>query len=198
MSQSARPSGDKLASVKLPPPQPSSDAWAWGSEQIVWGRGASDQYTFKILEPLRGRPGCLSLQYHHEKSETWMVLRGVAWALVVVGDCVCTRVMHPLDIQNLPTGTIHRLMGISEGVRVLEPSTPDRHAADKNVPKDVVRLHCVHGRPAAAPRNSQEAQIVKRCIEVTEEAIAAIERGEMPPEYNWETLRNFGAFRIED
>lgn len=170
------------------------DQWAWGTERIIWGFDPSHRYTFKVLEPRRGRPGCLSLQYHHEKSETWFVLRGVAWALVVCDGVVCTRILRAGDIQNLPTGTIHRLMGVSDDVCVLEPSTPDRHAADKSVPKDVVRLHCTLGREVSSPRNAEEARIVQECIARTEEAIAAIERGELPVEHGTDRLR--GALRF--
>ena len=138
----------------------------------------------------------MSLQYHHEKSETWLVLRGTAWALIVVDGVVCTRVMKPGDIQNLPTGTIHRLMGISSDVRVAEPSTPDRHAADKKVPKDVVRLDCVLGRECATPRNDAERVIVEQCRAVTEEAIVAIEKGKFPPEHTPELAIRGGGFSL--
>lgn len=169
-----------------------TDRWVWGTERIIWGFDPSHRYTFKLIEPEKGRAGCMSLQYHHEKSETWVVWRGAIWGLVVVDGVVCTRVMRRGDVQNLPTGTIHRLMGISEDAQVLEPSTPDRHAADKSVPKDVVRLHCVLGREVVEPRNAEEARIVAECIRMTEEAISAIERGELPKEENLELLMEGG------
>jgi mannose-6-phosphate isomerase-like protein (cupin superfamily) len=173
------------------------DEWVWGTEKIVWGFDPSHKYTFKIIEPRRGRSGCMSLQYHHAKSETWLVIRGIAWGLVVAEDQVCTRLMRPGDIQNLPTGYIHRLMGVTADVQVVEPSTPDAHAADKTVPKDVVRLHCVLGREVSLPRNTLEAKIIEECVRVTEEAITAIERNELPKEYNLEILGRHGALRVD-
>lgn len=172
------------------------DEWSWGRERIVWGYAPTHQYTFKVLEPKRGRAGCLSLQYHHRKSETWFTLRGVGWALIIVEGVICTRLLRAGDIQNLETGVVHRLMGVSDDLQVLEPSTPDAHAADKSVPKDVVRLHCVFGREVAAPRNAEEARLVAQAAETTEEAIAAIESGALPVEYNLELLMRHGAFRL--
>ncbi len=172
------------------------DEWRWGKEQILWGYEPDHRYTFKVLEPKKGREGCLSLQYHHEKSETWAVFRGTAWAMVVVNGEVCTRLMKAGDVQNLSAGMIHRLMAVSDDVQVLEPSTPDAHAADKNAPKDVVRLHCVFGRECADPRSDEEKQIVEKCIQVTEDAIVAIEKGEVPVELNLETLWKNGGFSI--
>ena len=61
-----------------------TDSWVWGNERIIWGYDSSHQYTFKILEPKRGHSGCMSLQYHHVKSETWLVLRGQLWTLFIV------------------------------------------------------------------------------------------------------------------
>lgn len=171
-----------------------TDEWVWGRETIVWGYDPSHRYTFKVLEPRRGREGCLSLQYHHEKSESWFLLRGIAWALIVSDGVVCTRVLKVGDIQNLPTGTIHRLMGISDDVQVLEPSTPDRHAADKSVKKDVVRLHCVLGRECDPPRDANERVLVEECVRITEDAIASIARGETPLEINRERIS--GAFHL--
>jgi mannose-6-phosphate isomerase-like protein (cupin superfamily) len=173
------------------------DEWIWGTEKIVWGFDPSHKYTFKIIEPRVGRKGCMSLQYHNIKSETWLVIRGIAWGLVVAEGEVCTRLMRPGDIQNLPTGYIHRLMGVTSDVQVVEPSTPDAHAADKSVPKDVVRLHCVLGREVASPRTPEESAVIQECIRITEEAIQSIERNELPKEYNLELLRNHGALRVE-
>lgn len=172
------------------------DSWNWGNEIIIWGFDPSHKYTFKILEPKRGREGCLSLQYHHVKSESWLLLRGTAWALVAFDDKVCTRILRPGDIQNLGAGTIHRLMGVSDDVRVAEPSTPDAHAADKTAVKDVVRLHCVFGRPVTAARDEKERRLIERCIKVTEDAISQIEKGKVPEELNRELLNFHGAYSL--
>lgn len=172
------------------------DKWIWGDEVIVWGYDPAHKYTVKIVEPKKGRPGCLSLQYHREKSETWIVLRGCVWGLLIIDGTVCTRLMRPGDIQNVDTGIIHRLMGVGDDAQVLEPSTPDRHSADKNIAKDVVRLHCVFGREVSKPRDAAEAQLVAQAVTVTEAAIQAIEAGKLPLELNTELLRGRGAYRI--
>lgn len=172
------------------------DEWIWGKEKIIWGYDPSHQYTFKILEPKVGRLGCLSLQYHNAKSETWLQLRGVSWILVVVDGTVCTKLMRPGDVQPLPQGVIHRLMGVTSDVQVVEPSTPDKHAADKTVPKDVIRLHCVLGREVSEGRNDSEKKIILECIQKTEEAIAYLEAGKEPKEYNIELLKKLGADNV--
>lgn len=172
------------------------DSWVWGREKIIWGFDCSHRYTFKILEPLCGRAGCLSLQYHLRKSETWLVLRGMAWVLVVVDGKVCTRIMRAGDIQNLPCGVIHRVTGITSDVQIAEPSTPDEHAADKNIPKDVLRLHCYHGRPLTAPRDATEKSIVDLCIRYSDEAMDAISRNELPVEHDVQFLSGRGAFHL--
>ena len=162
------------------------DEWVWGREKVVWGFDPSHRYTFKIIEPKKGRAGCLSLQYHHEKDELWLCLTGRMWALAVIDGTVCTWNMAAGDMLVLPKGVIHRLTAITDGATLCEPSTPDAHAADKSVPKDVVRLHCTLGRDCAVPRNAREEAIVVECIAKTEEAIAFIEKGELPPEHHRE------------
>lgn len=173
-----------------------TDDWPWGRELIIWGFDPSHEFTFKVLEPKKGRGGCLSLQYHNNKSEAWLCIRGTAWVLIIADGKVCTRVLKPGDIQTLPAGVIHRLMGISDDVQVVEPSTPDRHAADKSAEKDVVRLHCIMGRECAEPRSEEEAALVKTAVTYTEEAIKAVEQGKLPPEHEPEFLKGRGAERL--
>lgn len=175
---------------------PKKDTWVWGTETIVWGYSPEHKYTFKILEPKVGRPGCLSLQYHNQKSESWLQLRGQSWILVCIGNNVCTKILKPGDVQNLPTGVIHRLMAVTPDCQVAEPSTPDAHAADKSAVKDVIRLACVHGRECSEPRNLQEAELIKEAIRISEEAIAAIEAGRIPAEINSAKLGELGAFNV--
>jgi len=158
------------------------DEWVWGRETLVWGYEADHAYTLKILAPKVGREGCLSLQYHHQKSETWFVLSGQIWALMIQSGQIITRVMSKGDFQNLPTGTVHRMMAITEDAKVLESSTPDRHAADKSLPKDVVRLHCVHGRDCEEYEAPEGRLLVEKAILVTEEAIRQVELGHIPIE----------------
>lgn len=169
------------------------DSWVWGNERVIWGYDPSHKYTLKILEPKVGKLGCLSLQYHLEKSETWICFRGKAWALAVINGEVATTILESGSIIPLPTGTIHRLMGVTENCQIIEPSTPDKHAADKSISKDVVRLHCVLGREVEPPRSDEEKRILERCIEVTEEAIFLIESGQEIKCYNVEAFKLLGA-----
>ncbi|MCB0328183.1 MAG: hypothetical protein KDD70_00930 [Bdellovibrionales bacterium] len=164
------------------------DTWVWGKEMLLWGYDPEHKYTLKILHPKIGREGCMSLQYHREKSETWFVLEGSIWAVFIEGDQVITRVMHKGDFQNLPTGTVHRMMGLTDSVRILESSTPDAHAADKSVEKDVVRLHCVHGRDCEQYEFTEKQHLIDEAIRASEEAIAAVNRGETPSELNLQAL----------
>lgn len=156
------------------------DNWVWGNEILVWGFKPEHEYTCKILEPKAGRLGCLSLQYHLKKSESWVVLRGIVWALIIQDEVISTRIMRVGDIQNLPAGTIHRLMGFSNDAQVIEASTPDRHAADKTIEKDVKRLHCVFNRPLDPVRNKKEQELVAEAIALTEDAISAYDSGSLP------------------
>ncbi|MCI5065975.1 hypothetical protein MRY87_09650 [bacterium] len=157
------------------------DEWVWGKERLLWGYSPEHHYTLKILQPKRGREGCLSLQYHHEKSETWFVLSGKVWALIIQSDQVFSRVMSKGDFQNLPTGTVHRLMGLTDDAQVLESSTPDRHAADKTIKKDVIRLHCVLGRECEPYEYPEKQPLIETAIQVTEETITALEAGKPLP-----------------
>ncbi len=171
---------------------PPEDEWVWGKETLLWGYESEHAYTLKLLKPKKGRDGCLSLQYHHQKSESWYVLHGRAWALIIQDGEVITRIMQTGDFQNLPTGTIHRLMGLSDDVVVLESSTPDAHAADKTAKKDVVRLHCVHGRECESFDDPEKQALVHKAIEVTETAISAINSGGCPAESSVNLLLGAG------
>ncbi len=172
------------------------DTWAWGKETIIWGGNPSDKYTFKVLEPKKGKDGMLSLQYHHQKCETWFQLRGISWALMIIDDQVCTRLMRPGDIQNLPTGIIHRIMAVTDDCQILEPSTPDAHAADKNVPKDIVRLHCVFGRPVSPARTQKEQELIEKSILLSIQACEAVEKSTLPLEQNLDLIFGISGFSL--
>lgn len=172
------------------------DSWVWGREQILWGYSLDHRYTLKVLEPFPGRQGCLSLQYHNEKSESWVVLHGVAWALLITDDTVATRILKPGDVQHLPAGTVHRITAIDKGTQILEASTPDRHAADKHIPKDVVRLHCFHGRPVTAPRTPRERALVEESLVITEEALGKMAQRCTPTEVHPHVAVRLGPARI--
>jgi len=171
---------------------PIYDEWVWGKEFLLSGSKVTDQYTFKILNPKKGKDGCLSLQYHNEKSETWFCIKGIAWALIIVNNKVCTRIMRPGDIQNLDTGVIHRIMSVTDDCMISEASTPDRHAADKSVTKDVIRLHCVHGRECISS-DIISKETLAESIKYTEEAINLIENNKFPEEINSDYLKDYGA-----
>ena len=183
----------KFSTTADSPPQ---DTWVWGTETLIWGFSPEHKYTLKLLEPKVGRDGCLSLQHHHEKSETWFVLEGEVWALVIQNDYVITRVMKKGDFQNLPAGTVHRLMGITDDAKVLESSTPDKHAADKSVAKDVVRLHCVHGRECEPYMFPEKQPLIDEAIEISEKAIGQLEGGEKPEELHTDYLIDTGLVAI--
>ena len=189
----------KQISISSPAPLARSstvDTWVWGTERILWGFETDHRYTFKVLEPHAGKAGCMSLQYHDEKSETWLILRGAIWTLFIVDGKISTRIMRERDGQHIVPGVIHRLAGLSADAQVLEPSTPDKHAADKNVKKDVVRLHCLHGRPCVPGRTEAEKKLIEESIKVTESAMADIAAGRMPKEIAPHIMDQFGAFKL--
>lgn len=149
------------------------DAYVWGSERILWGNSLSHKYTYKLLMPKVGRDGCLSLQSHKDKSETWLVVKGKVWSLTIKDWKIQTKILNEGDSLSIEAGTIHRLMGLTEGCIVAEASTPDRHAADKSITKDVTRWHCVFGRECSMPPSGEyEKELILAAIKLTEEAIA--------------------------
>ncbi|RME59616.1 MAG: hypothetical protein D6780_04840 [Candidatus Dadabacteria bacterium] len=160
------------------------DSWVWGKEAIIWGDKLEHKFTLKVLKPKVGKEGMLSLQYHREKEEAWVVYSGKGWILLASEGEVGTRIMKPGDFQTVPRGVIHRMMGLTNDFAVIEPSTPDVHAADKSKIKDVVRLHCVFGRECEKPKSLDQQTLVERCIQISEEALCLVEEGETPPEYN--------------
>ena len=159
-------------------------SYIWGDEEILWGFDSSHKYTYKILKPKPGELGCLSLQRHEEKDETWLGISGLGWGILVDLDrrLIRTRLIKPNMHINIPAGTIHRLMGIDTSFAVAESSTLDEHAADKEKVKDVIRLDCIYGRECAKPRNLLEEKAVKLCINFTKRAIKSIEKGSLPKE----------------
>jgi len=169
--------------------------YVWGSEAILWGNEVTDKYTMKLLKPNAGRFGCLSLQYHEEKDESWTIMVGEVWALLVIDGLVCTKILKPGDFQNIPAKTIHRLMGLAQHVRVLEASSLDKHAADTNKPKDVTRLDCVFGRESI---DYEDQEIVQTCLKYTEEAIEYFIKGVEPPQYHPERFSNLNLFSIDN
>jgi mannose-6-phosphate isomerase len=121
----------------------SLDSWAfdqrrvdkpWGHE-LIWA--LSDEYCGKILFVKAGHS--LSLQYHREKDESWLVHDGRAKVeLGAVADSVLNEeVVGPGAAFRFKPGTVHRVTAL-EDTTILEVSTPHL--------EDVVRLEDAYGR----------------------------------------------------
>jgi mannose-6-phosphate isomerase len=106
----------------------------WGYE-LIWAE--TETYVGKVLFV---KAGCsLSLQYHHEKDETWYIESGrAAIELARSGEQERSREeVGPGAAYHLEPGTVHRITAI-EDTTVLEVSTPHLD--------DIVRLEVLYGR----------------------------------------------------
>jgi mannose-6-phosphate isomerase-like protein (cupin superfamily) len=121
----------------------SLDRWAvdvrrvdkpWGYE-LIWA--ATDLYVGKVLFVKAGH--ALSLQFHREKDESWLVQSGRAkLELGETGSGVLTEeVIGAGAAFHYVPGTVHRVTAI-EDTTILEVSTPHLD--------DVVRLEDAYGR----------------------------------------------------
>ncbi|HEY5294370.1 MAG TPA: hypothetical protein VIJ70_02690 [Gaiellaceae bacterium] len=121
----------------------SLDAWAhevkrvdkpWGYE-LIWA--LTDVYCGKVLFVQAGHS--LSLQFHREKDESWLIQSGRAkLELGAVGDSVLkVEVIGPGAAFHYRPGTVHRVTAL-EDTTILEVSTPHLD--------DVVRLEDAYGR----------------------------------------------------
>jgi len=119
------------------------DAWAnevrkvekpWGYE-LIWA--LTDTYCGKVLFVKAGES--LSLQFHREKDEAWLIQSGrVKLELGEVGDPVLrVEVVGAGAAFHYTPGTVHRVTAI-EDTTILEVSTPQLD--------DVVRLEDAYGR----------------------------------------------------
>jgi mannose-6-phosphate isomerase-like protein (cupin superfamily) len=106
----------------------------WGYE-LIWA--LTDVYCGKLLFVRAGQS--LSLQFHREKDESWLVHAGRAkLELGAVGDAVLSEeVVGPGAAFRFPPGTVHRVTAL-EDTTILEVSTPQL--------EDVVRLQDAYGR----------------------------------------------------
>ena len=131
--------GDALDSPNID----SLDAWAfeprrvekpWGYE-LIWA--LTERYCGKVLFVRAGES--LSLQFHHEKDESWLVQDGRAkLELGAAGESVLKEeVVGPGASFRFRPGTVHRVTAI-EDTTILEVSTPQLD--------DVVRLEDAYGR----------------------------------------------------
>ena len=123
------------------------DAWAfeprkvekpWGHE-LIWAE--AEQYVGKVLFVKAGES--LSLQFHREKDESWLVHAGRAkLELGSAGDAVLSEeVVGPGAAFRFRAGTVHRVTAL-EDTTILEVSTPQLD--------DVVRLEDRYGREGTA------------------------------------------------
>jgi mannose-6-phosphate isomerase-like protein (cupin superfamily) len=119
------------------------DAWAveprrvdkpWGYE-LVWAE--TDEYAGKLLFVKAGES--LSLQFHREKDESWLVQSGRAkLELGSAGDAMLKEeVIGPGATFRFRPGTVHRLTAL-EDTTIVEVSTAQLD--------DVVRLEDRYGR----------------------------------------------------
>ena len=121
----------------------SLDRWAyetrrvdkpWGHE-LIWA--LTDVYCGKVLFVAAGHS--LSLQFHREKDESWLVQSGLCQVeLGETGQAVLSEeIIGPGTALHYPPGTVHRITAL-EDTTILEVSTPQLD--------DVVRLEDVYGR----------------------------------------------------
>jgi mannose-6-phosphate isomerase len=106
----------------------------WGHE-LIWAE--TEQYVGKVLFLKAGES--LSLQFHREKDESWLVHDGRAkLELGWVGDPMLNEeVIAPGMCFRFRPGTVHRVTAL-EDTTILEVSTPQLD--------DVVRLEDRYGR----------------------------------------------------
>jgi mannose-6-phosphate isomerase len=106
----------------------------WGYE-LIWAH--TDAYVGKLLFVRAGES--LSLQFHREKDESWLVQSGRAkLELGFAGDAMLNEeVIGPGAAFRFTPGTVHRVTAI-EDTTIVEVSTPQLD--------DVVRLEDRYGR----------------------------------------------------
>ncbi len=125
----------------------SLDRWAfevkkvekpWGHE-LIWA--LSDAYCGKVLFVKAG--AALSLQFHNEKDESWLVQSGrVLLELGDAGEAVLQQEIVEAGMAfHYPPGTVHRVKAL-EDTTILEVSTPQLD--------DVVRLEDLYGREGSS------------------------------------------------
>jgi len=106
----------------------------WGHE-LIWA--LTDSYCGKVLFVRAGES--LSLQFHREKDEAWLVQAGRArLELGDAGDSMLNEeIVGPGAAFHYPAGTVHRVTAIDD-TTIVEVSTPQVD--------DVVRLEDAYGR----------------------------------------------------
>ena len=106
----------------------------WGYE-LIWA--VADDYVGKVLFVKAGHS--LSLQFHREKDESWLVHAGRAkLELGEAGESILNEeIIGPGAAFHYPPGTVHRVTALDD-TTILEVSTPHLD--------DVVRLEDSYGR----------------------------------------------------
>jgi mannose-6-phosphate isomerase-like protein (cupin superfamily) len=106
----------------------------WGHE-LIWAH--TDRYVGKVISINPGKR--LSLQYHEQKDESVLVIRGTL-RLHLEGDDgeIAIHDLRPGEHSRVPVGRKHRFEALDEVVEVVEVSTPELD--------DVVRLSDDFGR----------------------------------------------------
>jgi len=106
----------------------------WGHE-LIWAH--TDRYVGKIISIDPGKR--LSLQYHEQKDESVLVVRGIL-RLHLEGDDgeIELHDLHPGDHRRIHVGRRHRFEALDSLVEIVEVSTPELD--------DVVRLSDDFGR----------------------------------------------------
>ena len=105
--------------------------WGW---ELIWAE--TETYVGKLLFVRAGH--ALSLQYHREKDESWLVREGrAALELGEVGHALETVEIAAGDAFRYRPGTVHRVTAL-EDTLIVEVSTPHLD--------DVVRLEDRYGR----------------------------------------------------
>ncbi len=105
----------------------------WGHEKIF---ALTDRYVGKILhiEPHQA----LSLQFHRQKDETFLVLRGSIRLEVEVNGELRAIALEEGQSYHVTPGIRHRMIAGADGCELCEVSTPELD--------DVVRLEDRYGR----------------------------------------------------
>jgi mannose-6-phosphate isomerase len=112
-------------------PQRIEKPWGW---ELVWAE--TEQYAGKLLFVRAGH--ALSLQYHEQKDESWLVQEGRATLEAGTHGAPLESIeIGPGDAFHYRPGTVHRITAV-EDTLVLEVSTPHLW--------DVVRLDDRYGR----------------------------------------------------
>jgi mannose-6-phosphate isomerase-like protein (cupin superfamily) len=106
----------------------------WGYE-LIWA--VTDIYVGKVLFVKAGES--LSLQYHEQKDESWLIQSGLAKIELgsVSDEKLAKEVVGPGAAFHYRPGTVHRITAV-EDTTILEVSTPHLD--------DVVRLADSYGR----------------------------------------------------